>query len=512
MNLRDSLTYEPHELAFGTSGLRGLISDMTDLECYINVTGFLQFLTITQGLAPGSKIYIAGDLRDSTPRIMRVVAQAIRDTGYQVENYGLIPTPALAFYALRNNVACIMVTGSHIPADRNGIKFYKQQGEVLKADEKPMQMHVAATRSLLYEQAATDSAFNTDGRLREPAELPEASNNARVAYLARYTDIFAPDSFAGKKIVVYQHSAVGRDLLVELFEQLGAMVVPVERSEVFIPIDTEHVRPQDKALFARLAAEHPDALAIISTDGDSDRPFVIDETGEFHRGDVLGAIVAGYVGAKFVALPVSSNDAVDAFCINRAITAVHTKIGSPYVIVAMNEAGADQRPAVGWEVNGGFLTNDDIVLSGGTLQALPTRDAVLPILASLLSAVQSGQTVSALFAELPQRFTGGSLIDNVPEVQIARFKQLATDETAMRLLADKVFGPSDLGDVAQLNITDGLRLIFKSGDVIHLRPSGNAPQFRVYSNANTQVRADELADNAVAQNGYIEQLLAQIEA
>ena len=123
MNLRESLTYKPVELAFGTSGLRGLVTDMTDLECYINARGFIAFLKENEDLQAGSTIYLAGDLRDSTPRIMQVMTAAIEDAGMLVVNCGKVPTPALAYYALEHHVPCILVTGSHIPADRNGIKF-----------------------------------------------------------------------------------------------------------------------------------------------------------------------------------------------------------------------------------------------------------------------------------------------------------------------------------------------------------------------------------------------------
>ena len=44
MTFVDSLKYTPAKLTFGTSGLRGLVSDMTDLECYINTLGFIEFL------------------------------------------------------------------------------------------------------------------------------------------------------------------------------------------------------------------------------------------------------------------------------------------------------------------------------------------------------------------------------------------------------------------------------------------------------------------------------------
>ena len=121
--LRDWLEYNPVELTFGTSGLRGLVTDMTDLECYINAVGFLRFLAQADGLQKDSLVYLAGDLRHSTPRILRAVHQAITDSGYKTLYCGLIPTPAVAYAALQKGVPCIMVTGSHIPDDRNGIKF-----------------------------------------------------------------------------------------------------------------------------------------------------------------------------------------------------------------------------------------------------------------------------------------------------------------------------------------------------------------------------------------------------
>src|SRR5437763_2973747 len=120
MKLIEALSYQPITLAFGTSGLRGLIIDMTDLECYVNTAGFLQFLKEENGLKKGEAVYIAGDLRDSTPRITRAVAAAIADGGYKVINCGKIPVPALAYYALQANAPAVMITGSHIPADRNG--------------------------------------------------------------------------------------------------------------------------------------------------------------------------------------------------------------------------------------------------------------------------------------------------------------------------------------------------------------------------------------------------------
>ena len=509
MKLIESLAYKPVEISFGTSGLRAPVRDMTDLECYINTAGALQFFSESDGLKPGESVYLGGDLRESTPRIMLAVAAAISDAGYKAVYCGLLPTPAMAYYALQRRAPSIMVTGSHIPADRNGIKYYKRGGEVMKNDEPAIQAAVAAVRRRLYEQDADALQFDTQGRLRKPPELDAALPEAAEQYMKRYTGILGADSLAGMQIVVYEQSAVGRDILTGILRALGAEVVPIERSDTFIPIDTENITDSEKKRFLDFARKYPKAFAVVSMDGDSDRPIVIDETGTFQRGDMLGMVTARYLSVRSVAVPLSSNDAVDEVCKTEGIALAKTKVGSPYVIAAMDTA--EVRPSVSWEVNGGFLTADDIALGNGTLKPLPTRDAVLPILCALLAARQEGLSLSALFGALPRRFTGGALIDNVPEDQIKKFRELSGDAEVMRNLVGKVFSGSDLGRISDVNTMDGLRLTFASGDVVHLRPSGNAPQFRVYSNTSSQERADGLAAAAVAPDGYILRLLAGLK-
>ena len=120
---------------FGTSGARGLAAAMTDQVCYAYTAAFLQHLAAQAEIRHGSRVALAGDLRPSTPRILAACAAAIEDGGYAPVNCGAIPTPAVANWAMREGIASLMVTGSHIPDDRNGIKFYRPAGEILKADE-----------------------------------------------------------------------------------------------------------------------------------------------------------------------------------------------------------------------------------------------------------------------------------------------------------------------------------------------------------------------------------------
>ena len=187
---------------------------------------------------------------------------------------------------------------------------------------------------------------------------------------------FPNDCLKDLRIAVYQHSAVGRDIILDIVKGLGADAVALGRSETFIPVDTEAIRPEDIELAAKWA-EKGDYDAIISTDGDSDRPLIADERGRWLRGDVAGILCAKYLRCRLSQFtPVSCNSAVEKSGYFKRVC--RTRIGSPFVIESMiSESESDVKVVVGYEANGGFLTNSNIPLFGKRLRALPTRDAVI---------------------------------------------------------------------------------------------------------------------------------------
>ncbi|WP_260924690.1 phosphomannomutase [Novosphingobium sp. 9] len=471
---------EQSGVAFGTSGARGLVSAMTDRVCYAYTQGFLSYLTEIGEFTAGDSVALAGDLRPSTPRILAACAAAIVDAGGVPVFCGFVPTPAMALYALDQRIASLMVTGSHIPADRNGIKFYRPIGEVLKSDEggmKRQSVNFPAGR------------FDHDGMLSLPSDLPEPVD-VLEAYVARYREFFGEDALKGRRIGVYQHSAVGRDMLVRIFEELGARVTPLGRAETFVPVDTEAVRPEDKVLAAQWSeAQGFDAIA--STDGDSDRPLLADENGIWLRGDVLGILCALQLKAETVVTPVSSNTALERS--GQFVRCERTKIGSPYVIAEMQNAGNVGAGMVcGYEANGGFLLQTAVRAGRKVLTALPTRDAVLPIVAALVAA--KGAPLSELVGTLPLRVTYSDRIENVPPSRSqALFSRLLDGVSDLERLSaiDGVF--SDFaGCATEIDLTDGLRISFASGGIIHLRASGNAPELRCYTEADTEKEAIRL--------------------
>ena len=471
-------------VAFGTSGARGLVSAMTDRVCYGYTAGFLRHMADEGEFAPGREVALAGDLRPSSPRILAACARAVRDLGGVPVFCGYVPTPALALFAFARGIPSLMVTGSHIPADRNGIKFYRSAGEVLKDDEAGM------SRQLV---DLGHGRFDAAGMLVEPETLPPVTD-AETGYVRRYLDHFGAGALTGKRIGVYQHSAVGRDVLARILTGLGAEIELLGRSEVFVPVDTEAIRPEDVVLARQWATEHG-FDAIVSTDGDSDRPLITDETGKWLRGDVLGILSAAGVHATSVITPVSSNSAVEAS--GHFAHVGRTRIGSPYLISAMQaELAAGSVRVVGYEANGGFLLGSPIPGKVGTTVALPTRDAVLPMLLVLTADAPS---VSAQLASLPQRYTYSDRIIPFPPAASAKlFAQLTAGDDAARIALQTALFGAFAGAAQSVDLTDGVRARFAGGGVIHLRGSGNAPELRCYTEGPSEAEAVALNTAAVA--------------
>ena len=506
--LREQLNHTPKVLGFGTSGRRGEVIHLSQLEIFLNALGeltYLQSLPPAQGgIVRGDVFYFAHDLRpsstkflDGAPRrgeIAQAIVAAIEAAGMRPVNLGDIPTPALTYFALREGKGSIMVTGSHIPFDRNGYKLNTSVGELLKEHEASVNASVAQVRERLYAQPFEESPFDANGLLKSGhRDLPAAIGDARRAYIDRYVRFFEGKSLAGRRLMVYQHSAVGRDLLVDLLREFGADVVPAGRREDFVAIDTENIQAPQIAAIQKLVAEHGPVDAVISADGDSDRPLLLtvsDLKVKFWPGDLLGMVTAEYLGADAVVVPISCNDAIDRGPLAQVLEP-KTRIGSPYVIAGIESAKARGKSRVcGWEPNGGFLLGSD--LPG--LTKLATRDAVLPMLCSLFAQDR--------FASLPKRYCRAALLPNFPQATGREMVRHFSGEGAAAQL-EKAIG---LGAVRGIDYTDGVRVTFASGEVIHFRPSGNADELRVYAVADTESRAEELAAMGVAEGGILRRL------
>lgn len=449
------------DVAFGTSGARGLVIQFTPEVCAAFTVAFIAGMKRNFSF---KQVAIAIDNRPSSHAMAMACAAALQQLNVDVVYYGVVPTPALAYVAQEDTIPAIMVTGSHIPFDRNGLKFYRPDGEISKADEQ----------TIITEQV----------EFAKLDKLPELAVNERAAeaYITRYTSLFSEPWLTGRRIGIYEHSSAGRDLYYRIFEKLGAEVVALERSDQFVPIDTEAVSEEDKVKAIAWSKVYQ-LDAVFSTDGDGDRPLVSDENGDWLRGDILGLLSAQALNIEAIAVPVSCNTVIELCA--RFSHVERTKIGSPYVIAEFANLSKQFKSVAGFEANGGFLLGSDVQLNGQLLKALPTRDAVLPAIMVLAAAGNEG--ISRLVNGLPQRFTHSDRIQNFATEKSQSIISQGKIDPA-NLLVKLGFDDAKIKNVDE---TDGLRITLTDDRVVHLRPSGNAPELRCYAEADSYIAASE---------------------
>lgn len=472
------------DLKFGTSGVRGRVVDFTFANCRNYALGFVELL---QKEYPAVReIFMARDLRESSPEIQFYFAHAFKEVGFQVTSLGEIPTPALAYFAQIRQSASVMVTGSHIPADRNGVKFYTPDGEITKDHE------VKIREGFQKEKALT--ARNQGSLLGSKIEFPNENENqmqAEALYTQRYVKAFGKDFLKGLRVLFYQHSTVGRQLLPKILQDLGADVKLTGFSDVFIPVDTENVHNlselQDEMF-------QNDIEILISADGDADRPLVVHHRHGQITGDLLGMITAQFLGIKSIAVPVSCTSLIEESTWFHQVG--RTKIGSPYVVAEMANLSRPQALVAGFEANGGFLLGSDLK----NISALPTRDALLPMII-YLKQVHSGwikKHEDFLFSKI-------NLSGLLKEFPLSTSKKILEEVGAfpVKLIEFSSAFRRYFPAIKEVNQVDGVKILSDSGATVHLRPSGNAPEFRVYVEARDRTAANEiLKDTLIFCEGY----------
>jgi phosphomannomutase len=448
-------------VTFGTSGLRGLASELSNGTAGRYARAFAKFL----GGDASHEILVASDLRDSSPLIKEQVMAGLAAEGCTPVDCGTVPTPALALAAMGRGFPSVMVTGSHIPAERNGIKFYLPSGEISKTDETAI--------ARLVETSAAAPASATGFR--------QMASDIGAEYVERYCRLLDENCFQGLRIGVFEHSTVSRDLISHLLERQGADVVRLGRSITFMALDTESIEATMRDILKMWSAEHG-LDAIVSADGDGDRPLIVDETGRIVPGDIIGIITAKFLGAGAVVTPVTSNSGTEQ---SLPCPVLRSRVGSPFVIAGIEQArSAGHQAIVGFEANGGVLLGSDITFGNTLLTALPTRDAFLPIVSLLSACARERRTVSQLVHRLGLPITAAGKLENIPGTVSQAFMYSMTQ---MQEQLSSFLMP--LGQLLSVDHTDGLRAALSNRSIVHFRASGNEPALRCYAEAASEEEA-----------------------
>ncbi|WP_276273514.1 phosphoglucosamine mutase [Haloarcula litorea] len=442
---------------FGSSGVRGVAGEE------VTAASVLRVAQAAGSVWAGDhdRVAVARDTRTTGRTFANAATAGLTGAGFDVDRLGVVPTPGLQAHCERAGVPGVMVTASHNPPAYNGIKLIGGEGveltrETLDRVEAAME---GDAPTVAWDGTGTDRRVEA-ARRRYREELLDAVDRERIAD-------------ADLTVVVDPGHGAGSLTSPDLFRELGCTVhtVNAQPDGHFPGRDPEPVAANLGDLRAYVAAT--DADLGIAHDGDADRAMFVDGTGDHVEGDAaLAALAAAELDAgDGVVSAVNASQRLVDVVEDAGATLSLTPIGSTHIVSrirAMQERGT--HVALAGEGNGGVLFPDYRIARDGAYTA-------------------------ARFCELVAETPARDLVAPYDDYyNVRRNLNVAGDgERAAMLDGIEAYA----GDAAaDLDTTDGWRLDYGDGWVL-ARPSGTEPVVRVYAEARTPERAEELAGEMV---------------
>jgi phosphoglucosamine mutase len=324
---------------FGTDGIRDVAGEGLLAPDRVLAYG-RAFGRYVASKAPGGRVLVGRDTRDSGPGIVAALADGLTACGLEVVDGGVLTTPAVQTLCREEKFdSAIIVSASHNPAEDNGIKFLGPDGRKLPDDAE------AAVERLIDEAPAT-AAGAPRGKVSSAPELE-----------ARYLDFMREQCFPsldlrGRTIVLDCAHGAASHLGPRLLDLFGARVFVFHAQPDGTNIN--HNAGVFHVANLRDAVELNGPAIAVALDGDADRALFLDETGEVRDGDhVLGLLAEDLHRRK--ALPggvivttVMANLGLAHFLRRIGIRQEVVPVGDRYVAAKMEETGA----ALGGEQSG----------------------------------------------------------------------------------------------------------------------------------------------------------------
>ncbi|HLU61739.1 MAG TPA: phosphomannomutase [Gammaproteobacteria bacterium] len=322
------------------------------------------------------RIVVGGDVRDSSPRLLRAAALGMEAAGAKVSSIGLCGTEEIYFATFHYEFdGGMMITASHNPIGWNGMKLVGDNARPLSGDEG-----LAEVRALCAQAPQPDFT-------REPSLVALSHREALVQHLLGYVDI---DKLKPLKLVANPGNGAAGPLMDALSARLPFEIVRVNYApDASFPNGIPNpLLPENRAATAE-AVRASGADFGIAWDGDFDRCFLFDERGEFIEGYYMVGLLAEamlkqHPGSKIVCEPRLTWNTIEM--VERAGgECVQTKAGHAFIKATMRSANA----VYGGEMSAHHYFRDFAYCDSGMVPWL--------LIAGLVS--ESGKPLSALVAE-----------------------------------------------------------------------------------------------------------------
>lgn len=443
------------------SGIRGTIGGtpgqgLSPLDVVKFTAAYAKFIALNTPVK-NRTIVVGRDARLSGAMVDKLVTGTLMGMGFDVINIGLASTPTTEI-AVTAEGACggIILTASHNPKQWNALKLLNHKGEFLNAAEGAEVLRIAET---------DDYSFATVDELGQ--EYTNTTYNRRHIDSVLALPLVDTDAIAkaGFTVAVDAVNSVGGVIIPQLLRALGVKnIIELNCEATGRFAHTPEPIPENLTQIADLMSQGRADVGFV-VDPDVDRLAIVMEDGRMFVEEYTLVAVADYVLSHTPGAIVSNLSSSRAL---RDVTRAHgcdysaAAVGEVNVVTEMKRTGA----IIGGEGNGGVIYPE---LHYG-------RDALVGVALFLTLMAKSGKKVSELKAGYPPYAIAKHKIELTPDI----------DVDAILEAVKQKFAGEEITDI------DGVKIDF-ADKWVHLRKSNTEPIIRIYSEASTMEKADELA-------------------
>jgi phosphomannomutase len=472
----------PNPIRFGTDGWRAVVAD--DFT-YANVRAVAQGVAAYLGNEP-RPVVIGHDSRYCAEMFAREVARVLVANGLQVVLLDRVtPTPAVSWTITQQHAAGgVVVTASHNSAEFNGIKYKPDFGgsappEIVGEIER----HAAAALENGVTEMTYEEAVGT-GRLQTLDPLPDF-----FVQLGRMVDLDALRAH-GLRVLHEAMYGAGAGLIARALDG-GQTTVEELHGERNPGFGGMHPEPIDRYMPEAMERMRSGAFDLgIANDGDADRVGIIDETGRYINQLQVMSLFAMYLLEKRglrgdIVRSVTTSGMLDLLGKRFGVTVHEMPVGFKYIGTKMMETNA----ILGGEESGGYAFRGHI----------PERDGILSGLMTASMIVDYGMPLSGILAHL-EELVGPHAYDR----HDIRFPREGYEERKEQIYARMQQNePTELAGskVIRSRTDDGFKFYLDDGSWVLMRMSGTEPLMRIYAEATTGERVEQLIAALENQSG-----------
>lgn len=433
-------------LIISVSGIRGIYPDCLNEECAFNIGRAF-------GLWRNEKNVIIGrDTRKSGENLSKSFIEGLLQSGKDVYDAGIAPTPALTWFVEKHkDFAGCVITASHNPLQYNGIKLISSTGTFLNPEE---------FESFLYFYHSDEKNRNR----QEKSGIYFRNNTLMDEFFLSLLKHIDVESIKKRnfRVVVDPVQGVGALYSKKLLEMLGCDVMMINDAPVGEFSHNPEPVPEHLESLSQTVSNNSADLGF-AQDPDCDRLALIAENGNFISEEKGLALLIKWILSKKkgpVVVNNSTTKLIEDICSQAGVNLFRTKIGEVYVVEKMKETGA----VAGGEGNGGIVLPD---FHYG-------RDSFAGMALTLEMLAVTKHSLSEISGQLPEYFFLKKKL-SFPVDKIG----------ALYSCLEKEFSSG------RINYLDGLRIDLVD-EWIGVRPSGTEPVLRVFVEGKNQMKVESI--------------------